>query len=163
MTVFDYVFLCVLGLSVLLGFWRGLVVEVFALLAWVLAVVAARLFGGMLVPHLAAWVSPVWLQWVVAWVAIVVVVLILLALLRMLLRELLAAVGLSLADRCLGACFGVLRALVLAILVVGAAGMTSLPREPWWREAQFSAPLETVVLAVRPWLPPELAGRIKYR
>lgn len=163
MTVFDYVFLGILGLSVLLGFWRGLVVEVFALLAWVLAVLAARMFGGALAPYFAAWITAPWLQMVAAWVVIVVLVLVVLALLRMLLRELLAAVGLSLADRCLGACFGVLRALVLAILVVGVAGMTSLPREPWWREAQLSAPLETVVLAVRPWLPPEFAGRIKYR
>lgn len=163
MTGFDYALLTLLGLSVLLGFWRGLVVEVFALFAWVLAVLAARLFAGSVAGLLSPWLSAPWLQLAAAAILIVVAVLIVLALIRMLLRELLAAVGLSLADRCLGACFGAVRALVLAVLIVGAAGLTSLPREPWWREARFAAPLETLVLAVRPWLPPELAGRIKYR
>lgn len=163
MTAFDYAFLVVACLSILLGLWRGLIVELFALAAWVVAFVAARLCAPVLAPHMAQWISAPWLQIVVAFVAVFVLVLIVMALLRLLVRELLAAVGLSVVDRLLGACFGALRAAVLSVLIVGAAGMTSLPREPWWCDAVFAPPLETAVIAAKPWLPPELARRIKYR
>ena len=53
---------------------------------------------------------------------------------------------------------------------VELAKPTSLPsrsggagRMDWWREATLSPPLETAVLAVKPWLPADAAKRIRYR
>jgi hypothetical protein len=46
MTVFDYIFLGLLVLSAAVGMWRGLVSEVIALLAWVVALGAAWLYAG---------------------------------------------------------------------------------------------------------------------
>ena len=43
------------------------------------------------------------------------------------------------------------------------AGLTPLPREPVWRNAVLSAPLETAVTAMKPLLPEGLAQRIRYR
>jgi len=40
--------------------------------------------------------------------------------------------------------------------------MTSLPRQVWWKEASLAAPLETAVLAAKPWLPADLAKRIRF-
>jgi membrane protein required for colicin V production len=40
--------------------------------------------------------------------------------------------------------------------------MTALPKEKWWSEAYFSAPLETAVLASKPWLPSDVAKRIRF-
>jgi len=45
---------------------------------------------------------------------------------------------------------------------VAVGGMTSLPSEKWWSEAYFSAPLETAVLASKPWLPSEVTKRIRF-
>jgi membrane protein required for colicin V production len=33
----------------------------------------------------------------------------------------------------------------------------------WWREAMLAHPLETAVIAAKPWLPAEVAKRIRYR
>jgi membrane protein required for colicin V production len=63
----------------------------------------------------------------------------------------------------LGASFGVLRGMLVVVLAVMLAGMTSLPAAAWWREAVLAPPLETAVIAAKPWLPQELAKRIKYR
>ena len=41
MTAFDYVFLGLLGLSAAVGMWRGLVGEVLAAVAWLVALFAA--------------------------------------------------------------------------------------------------------------------------
>ncbi|MCF8177256.1 MAG: CvpA family protein, partial [Sulfuritalea sp.] len=42
MTAFDYAVLTVIAASVLLGLWRGVVSEILALAAWVVAFLVAR-------------------------------------------------------------------------------------------------------------------------
>ncbi|MDO6385145.1 MULTISPECIES: CvpA family protein [unclassified Uliginosibacterium] len=162
MTLFDHIFLVLLALSALLGLWRGLVGEVFALLGWIFALATAWYCAPLGVPMLAGAVETEWARWPLVFLAVFVTVLLLLALLRFLLRELLSVAGLGVLDRMAGAGFGVLRALVLALLLVAAAGMSSLPKEQWWRGSTFAPPLEVAVLAVKPWLPRDLADRIKY-
>jgi len=163
MTVFDYVFLAVLGLSAAVGMWRGLVSEVMAVLAWVVALFAAwryneqaaAVFTGVIV-------EPLWRQ--VAGGALVVVgVLILTALIRYLLRQLLRAAGLGATDRFFGALFGIARGLLVALVVVLIGGLAGLSREPWWTQALFAPPLETAVIAAKPWLPDVVADKIRFR
>ena len=45
MTYFDYFVIAVLVISLLLGLWRGMIGEIIALTAWVLAFIAAREWG----------------------------------------------------------------------------------------------------------------------
>lgn len=163
MTIFDYVFLGILGLSVLLGAWRGLVGEVFSLAGWVLALVLAWNTAPLLAPYMSNVASSPWARWGLGFLAVFVLVLLVMALLRMLLKELLKAAGLSLSDRALGAVFGALRGILIALVVVLLAGLTEIPRQPWWRGAMFAPPLETMVIALKPRLPDDLAKRLRYR
>lgn len=162
MSVFDQVFLAVLCVSILLGVWRGLVSELFTLFGWMIALFLAWRFAPLCAPLLAHFVEAEWARWPAAFAAIFVAVLLLLALLRFLLRSLLSISGLSLFDRLAGAGFGVLRGLVLALLFVAGCGLTELPRKQWWRESVFAPPLVTAVIAAKPWLPRELAERLRY-
>ncbi len=162
MSTFDQVFLAVMAASILLGLWRGLVSEIFTLLGWVVALILAWKLAPLCVPLLGAVVKAEWARWPVAFASIFIGVLLLLAVLRFLLRSLLSISGLSLFDRLAGAGFGVLRGLVLALLFVAGAGLTDLPAKPWWRESVFAPPLVTAVIAARPWLPKELAERLRY-
>ena len=100
---------------------------------------------------------------VVAWVLVFVIVLLLMALVRLAVRGLLKALGLSLSDRALGVLFGTARGMLIVLALVALGGMLSLAKEGWWSEAYFSAPLETAVLACKPWLPPDVAKRIRFR
>jgi len=163
MTAFDYVVVTIVLASVALGVWRGVVGEIIALAAWVLAFLAARWWGAEVARvFFSAIVDPA-LRIVAAWVALFVVVLVLMALLRLAVRGLLKALGLSLSDRLLGIVFGLARGLVIVLALVVVGGMTLLPKEQWWSAAYFSAPLETAVLAGKPWLPPEVSKRIRFR
>lgn len=163
MTAFDYVFLAVMGASLAVGAWRGLVSEVLALLAWGIAFVVARQTSALLVPMMAGFIQEPRAQQVLAFVAVFILCLIVLGLARLLLREVLRAVGLGFVDRSLGAVFGLLRGLFVALLVVLVGGMTDFPKRDWWSDATFAPPLETVVLAARPWLPEQIAKRIHFR
>jgi membrane protein required for colicin V production len=163
MTTFDYVFLVVLALSAAVGLWRGLVSEVMALLAWVLALVAAWRFAGEASVLLAGViVEPAWRQ-VAGFAMIFVAVLLIVALVRFLMRELLRAAGLGAVDRFFGAMFGLARGLAIAFAVVLLGGLIGVAREPWWADALFSPPLETAVVAAKPWLPDAVANRIRFR
>jgi membrane protein required for colicin V production len=52
---------------------------------------------------------------------------------------------------------------LIAFVAVLVGGMTTLPKESWWRDATFAPPLETAVIAAKPRLPAEVAKRIRYR
>lgn len=163
MTVFDYAVLGAVVLSLLFGAWRGVVSEILALAAWVAAFVAARTWAAPAGELVAAGMDePAWRQ-VAGFLAIFVAVLILFALARWLASLLLKAVGLAPLDRALGALFGIARGVLVAWMCVLLAGLTALPQQQWWRQAALAPPLETAVLAARPWLPPDLAKRIRYR
>ena len=162
MTAFDYGVIAILLASLALGLWRGLIGEVLALLAWVLAGLAAWQLGPEVGGLITAIADP-GLRVLAGYAAVVVGVLIVLALVRLAVRGLLKALGLTAVDRVLGVVFGVARGLLIVFILVASGGMTSLPKEAWWRNASLSPPLETAVLASKPWLPPEAAKRIRFR
>lgn len=167
MTVIDFVVIGVVLLSLAVGAWRGMVSEILALVAWVVAFLVARTWatpaGGWLATGLADPLAEPLMQQVAGFVAIFVAVLILFALARWVVSLLLRAVGLAPLDRVLGSLFGVARGVLVVWVGVLLAGLTALPQQQWWRQAVLAPPLETAVLAAKPWLPPELAKRIRYR
>lgn len=162
MTTFDWVVIGIVGVSAAIGAWRGLVGEALAILAWVLALIAAWLFGASVGSALFAAVSDPALRMAAGFGAVIALVLVSVALLKLLLRKVLKALGLSLTDRLLGVLFGLARGLAIVLLLVMVGGLTSAPRMNWWKEASLSPPLEIIVLATRPMLPPDLAKRIRY-
>jgi membrane protein required for colicin V production len=162
MTWFDYAVLAVLGLSATIGVWRGLVREVFALAAWIAAALVTMLFAGEVTAWLPASFTAPLVRTVIAVVALFVGVLVAVSLGGVLVSKLARAVGLSLADRTLGGVFGIARGALILLVLVLAAGLTALPKEPFWREARLSAPLETAAIAVRPYLPRAVADRVRY-
>jgi membrane protein required for colicin V production len=166
-TVIDFVVIGVVLLSLAVGAWRGMVSEILALVAWVVAFLAARTWatpaGGWLATGLADPLAEPLTQQAAGFVAIFVAVLILFALARWVVSLLLRAVGLAPLDRVLGSLFGVARGVLVVWVGVLLAGLTALPQQQWWRQAVLAPPLETAVLAAKPWLPPDLAKRIRYR
>ncbi|MDR1462140.1 MAG: CvpA family protein [Azoarcus sp.] len=164
MTAFDYAFLAILGLSAFVGLWRGLVSEIMALVAWGLAMTAAWRFSGdaerLLESEIA---NPNW-RIVAAFASVIIAVLLLMAVVRWLLRQLIRAAGLGASDRFFGTIFGIARGLAIAFVAVLLGGLLpGLPREPWWEQAFFAPPLETAVIAAKPWMPDTVANNISFR
>ena len=162
MTWFDYAVITVLGLSVLLAVFRGVVREIVALAGWA----AALILSGMFAQEFARWLPsslPLTLRAVIAYVVIFLVVLLVSGLIGVLLAKLFHAAGLGFTDRAVGALFGLVRGALIVFVGVMLAGLTSLPKEPFWRDAALSGPVETAVLAAKPALPKDLAKHIRYR
>lgn len=160
MTGFDYAVIAVIVLSVALGLWRGLVYEVLSLLVWVAAVVVARWCGPILAPYLGLQVEAIRIA--VAATSLFIATLIVGGLLASLLSKSIKWAGLRWLDGLLGALFGLLRGVLLVLITVMLAGLTTLPQQTFWREAGLSKPLVQVVLATRAWLPESVAQRVHY-
>ncbi len=162
MTWFDLTVCAIVGLSLLLGLVRGVVRELLGLVAWVAALLLAR----ALAPAAAAWlpvaVRPEVLRLGIAFVAVMVLALVVLAVITMLVSALIKAAGLSLADRVLGAVFGVVRGLLIVLVAVVVAGLTPVPRDTAWRSSVLVPAFETAALWLSPWLPVPIGSRLKY-
>ncbi len=50
--------------------------------------------------------------------------------------------------------------MVMVLVLLG--GLTSLPKQPVWKDALLSAPLEDVEKSMKTWLPEGLSKRITY-
>ena len=157
MPYLDWVFLGLLVASTLLGVWRGLVYEVLSLAAW-----AASFY-------LAQWFAPMvsqWLPWsglseavryasgfVLAFVACIFAG----SLLAFLMKKLISVVGLSPADRGLGALFGATRGLVVLLAITVVVGMTPMRMSTWWQEATGPTLTAVILKGLQPLLPQEFA------
>jgi len=162
MSWFDFAVIAVVGFSILLGAWRGLVREVFSLTGWVIAFILALLFAGDLAGLLPESFANQAARTALAAIVIFVVVLLTAGFSGMLLAKAFRAAGLGVTDRALGGMFGFARGGLITLAVVLAAGFTTLPKERFWREAAFSRPLETAVVAMKPLLPRSWADKVKY-
>jgi membrane protein required for colicin V production len=161
-TLFDYAALVVIALSVLISVVRGAVREVMSIASWVASVCLAVYFAPAAATLLPARLASPSLRLGAAFVVILLVSLLLFALIALGLSRLLRKSGLSATDRALGAFFGLARALVILVVITLLAGLTTLPREPAWRDAMLSPPLEALALGVRDYLPQAVASRIGY-
>jgi membrane protein required for colicin V production len=162
MTVFDYIALTIVVLSLAFGLWRGMVSEIIALIAWGLGIFAAFQFGGEVGAMLPGGIDDPTLRALIGCLLVFIGVLIVMAIIRILIVKAVKALGLSVSDRLLGMFFGLARGLLITLVLVALGGMTAAPTQPWWRGATLAPPLETAVLAMKPMLPHDLAKRIRF-
>ena len=75
-------------------------------------------------------------------------------------KKLVAAVGLSPADRMLGAAFGVARGVVVLLALTVVVGMTPLRSAAWWQESVGAQMAGVVLHGLKPVLPQDFGQYI---
>jgi len=70
--------------------------------------------------------------------------------------------GLTGTDRVLGMGFGLLRGGAFIAVLVLVAGLTPLPRDPWWQQSLLLDHFQQTALWLRDFLPPELAQNFRF-
>ncbi len=161
MTWFDYAVLAVLGISLLWSLFHGFVRELVSVAGWVAAFVLAMTFTQVLASMLPASLGP-FLAGLIAFLLIFVGVWLLSGMIGLILSKVARAAGLGWADRLLGALFGLVRGAIIVLVAVMLGGLTPLPREPFWRDAVLSGPLESAVAFIKQALPDGLAERVRF-
>jgi len=162
MTLFDYAVLMILLVSVVISVLRGLVREILSLIGWIAAFVVASLFAGDVAQWMAATLDPNGLGLIAGFLLLLVGMALLTAVISWGIMKAVAAAGMSLADRGLGGLFGLARGLLIVVALAIVCGMTRVPEMALWKQALFSPLVETMVQTVKPFLPADIAGRVKF-
>ncbi|SFF31470.1 membrane protein required for colicin V production [Fontimonas thermophila] len=131
----DYCILFIFIVSVFLGIWRGFTREVFSLLTWIAAFVAAWLLGPSLSPHLQPWLGDSVLCDAMAYAATFFIALFLGALVTHFLVVAVRDSRFSPADRTLGGGLGLIRAVIVVTLFVLVAGRMGAGEDRWWQQS----------------------------
>lgn len=158
----DYVIVVVLGLSVLVGLWRGLISEVLSIVCWVLAFWVAWMFGERLAEKFTAVEvasARLMLGYAVCFFGVVMAG----AVVSFVIRKLVAGTGLSGTDRLLGMFFGLARGLLLVVAAVLLLGFTPFPRDVWWHESRLLPSFERGAQWLAAQLPDSVAQRLDFR
>lgn len=154
----DWIILAILGVSVLVGLWRGLVREALSLLTWLAAIAGALLFGGQVAQLYAAWIDLPSARTALGYGTVFVLVLVVGGLLGWLVGRVVRGTGLGGTDCLLGLGFGLLRGgLVVAALVL-VLGYTPFPQDPWWQQSELIPRFQPVAAWLREQIPETLAA-----
>ena len=160
MTALDWVLLLIVGVSGLLGLLRGMIGVVMSLVAWLLAGLAAYLFGGDVGRSLVTDGQLGWGEYLGGYALSFAIVWIAVALVGLVIRRLVHGVGLSGVDRLFGFGLGVVRGLFFACVLLLMLGLTGIPGKRAWQESAGVAVLLPVAKTVRNTMPPWMAQRI---
>lgn len=151
----DWIGLAVLLVSLLVGAWRGLVVEVLSLAGWLAAFVLAQWFAPDVAAKLPMDGAAEPVRFAAGFVLVFVATLFASALIGFVLSKLLSAVGLGAINRLLGALFGVLRGVLLILAATVVVGMTPWKSSPAWQESVGVRWATATLGILKPVLPQE--------
>lgn len=152
----DGVLLAALLLSIVIGFWRGLVYEVLSLAGWVGAFLVAQAYASGLAQWLPlhGWV-PAW-RTALAFVVLFVGTAFAAGLVAWVIKRMVASVGLRPIDRVLGGAFGLVRGLLILLGATLVVNMTSWRSEAAWQNARVATFMGEGLHTLRPLLPESL-------
>ncbi|NEX61636.1 CvpA family protein [Noviherbaspirillum galbum] len=162
MTIFDYLVLFILLVSLVIGVLRGFVKEILALGSWIVSLVLANMYASVLAGMLPEAIPGETLRLIVAFLALFIGVRILMMLVGMLFDAMIKATGLSVADRALGSVFGLARGALIVVGAVLLCGMTALPKQPFWTGAMLSPYAEEAARSVLPFLPEAFSRQVQF-
>jgi membrane protein required for colicin V production len=158
MVLLDWFAAAIVGISMLIGFVRGLVFEGLLLVGWVVAFVLAQWEADVV----GRWLpfdelEPVW-RYGIGFALVFVLVAFCGGLAAALARRLVTAAGLRPVDRVLGGVFGVARSAVALLAVAVVAHLLTLSDSVWWRESRGAVILDVALQRLKPALPEKLAS-----
>ncbi|MFT4815277.1 MAG: membrane protein required for colicin V production [Pseudohongiellaceae bacterium] len=127
----DIVILIITVLSSAFGLWRGLIKEVLSLLTWIAALLVSRVYSEPLAGLMTGMIENDGIRYVSAFAILFVIVMMFGTFLNFLMAKLLNVTGLKLADRLLGAGFGVARGVIIVLVIMFITSMFVSETELW--------------------------------
>ncbi|HEY9098780.1 MAG TPA: CvpA family protein [Thiobacillus sp.] len=158
----DIIVLLVLVLTIVRGLMRGMIDTLFSLAAWILAFLLGKWGAMWVAPMLPIGIENPAIRYFAGFAVIFLVVLIGVLLLGHALASLVKAVGLGSADKVLGGVLGLAKGVVILVGLTIAAGLTSLPRTEFWKQAAVSGSLQRMAVLALPLLPDDMAKYVRY-
>ena len=141
---------------------RGFIREALSLAGWIAAFWMAIAFSGKGAVWLEGYVTVPSVRVGIAFAVLFIGVLLLCGIALRLAGVLVDRTGMSGTDRTLGIVFGVLRGIVITGLLVLLAGLTPVPRDPWWSQSAFLPHFVELASEIRTFLPADVQQQIDF-
>jgi membrane protein required for colicin V production len=158
----DFAILGILVISTFISLLRGFVREAMSLAGWILAFWVSLTFASGLSDLLTSSFEDPTFRLIAAFVGLFVLSLIVSSIVNFFAVKLVHRTGLTKMDRFLGVLFGFGRGLLIVTILVLLAGLTTLPREPWWHESFLLFRFQAVAEWIQALLPAGIAGSFHY-
>lgn len=158
----DIALLAILGLSTLVGLWRGFIVEVMSLAVWVGAFWLAFTYGDNAALLFEGVVEAPSARLLLGYASLFALALAVGGLATWLMGKLVKSTGLSGTDRLLGLLFGLARGYALGAVAVLLAGFTALPGDAWWEQSRVIPAFQRGAEWLRVRLPEAVAEEINF-
>ncbi len=153
----DIIVFVIIGFSVVIGLFRGLVKEAISLATWILGVWVGLSFSSMLANKLPFQLGDQTVQVVIAFAILFLAILVAGGIVNYLIGQLVDKTGLSGTDRLMGLVFGFLRGGLIVAIMVLLATLTSMPNEAWWNQSLTLPYFHDAAAWLRELLPDTLA------
>lgn len=158
----DYAILAVVGISGVISLMRGFIREALSLAGWIAAFWIAIAFSGRAALWLEGYVTVPSVRVGMAFAVLFIGVLLLCGIVLRLAGTLVDRTGMSGTDRTLGIVFGVLRGIVVTGVLVLLAGLTPVPRDPWWSQSMLLPHFVELAREIRTFLPADVQQQIDF-
>lgn len=150
----DYGILSLVGVSVIMGVFRGFVREALSLVTWITAIALGFLYRENVAEWFVPHISMVGLRILIAFILLVLVILIIGGLLSYLISRLIKFTGFGITDRIVGIMFGLGRGLVIIAIGIMVISPTPFAKDKLWKESRLIPRLEPLSI----WLKDRITG-----
>jgi len=173
----DYIIIAIFFLSALSGFGRGFVREVISIITWIAAFVIAIMFASHVAtlftssPQVAGMVTsassaiganteqPVsYAALAISFAILFAGTLLIGALIGHIINSAIAASGIGIINRLLGAVFGLARGFLIVLVLIFLVQLTPMGEQPYWRESQFVVSFQPAVQYLADLVSPTLTN-----
>ncbi len=152
----DFVIFAVVGISLIISFFRGIIREAISLVVWVIALMAGLKYsadlGGLIFPNMK---SPE-MSYILAFIIIFLFAIVIGMVVSAIVRAMLDKTGLSMLDRLLGALFGFARGVLLVAMVLMFVSMSSWKDESWITNSFAVTKMQPIVQWLNGFVPKQV-------
>ncbi len=158
----DYAIIGLISISLIIGLFRGLISEAFALFSWGIAFWIGLTFSTPFATRLESTITDPSARIATAFIALFLLTLLLGAIINKLLSVLIDKTGLTGTDRIAGLIFGIARGMFLVAILVMLSGLTLLPESTWWKESQLIPVFQSLAIWLKAHMPEDMAHYLNY-
>tara|TARA_Y200000002_G_scaffold383071_1_gene402988 strand:+ start:7176 stop:7739 length:564 start_codon:yes stop_codon:yes gene_type:complete len=155
--LFDWILAGVTIVSIVVSALRGFIREALALTAWGVAIWLAYLYAVDISGYLAPHIHTPSVRLALTVIGVFVVVLLCSALIRVFLIFIIYSSGLGVLDHLLGAIFGLLRGVVIAMLTVILLHTINFDQDSWWKKSVLVPYIDQLIDEVPKHMPKEIS------
>ena len=155
---YDIAFIAIIALSTIFALFRGAIIELLNLSAWIIAIYSISKFGPMISRFIPANITNPLVKNLIAFIIIFILLAIIISLLKKVLTQVIDSIGLGTLNYLLGALFGIIRGVVICSIIILLLEVFNVDTHRSWQRAKIYPLIFPVVVWLSHTIPERLNG-----